>query len=105
MPLYEYECGAHGVFEQLRSLSEYAAPAPCPDCGDPSARLVSTPRLACLPRATRVALERNEKSRHEPRMVHGRSDPAHPAHPVNRQAKRPTLQRYTGRRPWVIEHG
>lgn len=105
MPIYEYECDAHGVFEHLRSLTEYAAPAPCPDCGALFARVVSTPLLACVPRGTRLALDRNERSRHEPRMVQSASDPAHPAHPVNRRAKRPTLQRYGGRRPWVIEHG
>ncbi|MET0340221.1 MAG: zinc ribbon domain-containing protein [Polyangiales bacterium] len=105
MPLYEYECDAHGVFEQLRSLSEYGAPAPCPDCGAEVARVVSTPLLACVSRETRIARDRNEKSQYEPRMVQTRADPSHPAHAVNRVAKRPTLQRSTGRRPWVIEHG
>jgi putative FmdB family regulatory protein len=105
MPLYEYECQDHGVFELLRALSEYAAPAACPACAVPASRVVSIPQLACLSRATRTAIDRNEQSRHEPRLVRGCADPAHPAHPVSKQAARPKLQRSTGSRPWVIEHG
>ena len=43
MPMYEYQCEAHGVFEAVRSLHEAALPEPCPDCGDHAARILSAP--------------------------------------------------------------
>ena len=101
MPLYEYECIAHGVFEVLRGLAEYAAPADCPDCARPAPRVVSVPQRASLPRGTRLPLDRKERSRHEPVHTRGSHEHVHPRQtPV-----RPALKQYTGKRPWVIEHG
>jgi len=45
MPLYEYECEKHGDkpvrFEQRRPMSESSLPAPCPECGEDSQRVMS----------------------------------------------------------------
>ena len=42
MPLYEYRCTRCGAeFEVRRRMSEMDAPAPCPQCGSDSHRLVS----------------------------------------------------------------
>jgi putative FmdB family regulatory protein len=101
MPLYEYECTDHGVFETLRPLAEYAAPAPCPDCALPAGRVVSVPNLTSVPRSTRVARERNERSCHDPHHVHSRADPRHPK---GEPRAAPALRAYTGKRPWVMEH-
>lgn len=98
MPLYEYECQAHGSFELLRSLSEYAAPAPCPTCELGSPRIVSVPHLCAVPRSTMVAHARNERSCHEPAL---RSSPP----TSTREPAPPALRSYRGARPWVIEHG
>ena len=106
MPVYEYECRSHGVFEAFKPLAEYTSPADCPDCATPAGRILSVPHLASVPRATRIAHERNERSRHEPRMAHGCSDPHHPKHAAPKPVgERPALRAYTGKRPWVIEHG
>ena len=48
MPIYEHECGRHGVFEALRAMSEASLAAPCPVCRDPSRRIVSAPRIMVL---------------------------------------------------------
>jgi putative FmdB family regulatory protein len=102
MPLYEYECRKHGVFEQLGSIAERVAPRPCPDCNRPAARVLSATQQPALERTTRVAHERNERSRHEPRMV-TRQAPA--AAPVRDRPPVPKPQRAHGSgRPWMIGH-
>lgn len=100
MPIYEYECEAHGSFELLRSISEHEALGSCPACECAAPRVVSTPRLAAVSRATRIAHERNERSCHEPRMAL-----ASGGERGQRSAARPALRRYGGPRSWVIEHG
>jgi putative FmdB family regulatory protein len=98
MPMYEYECDEHGRFEQLRPLSEYAAPAPCPTCELGAPRVVSVPHLCALPRSTMVAHARNEKSCHEPALHRAPADKPQSGAP-------PALRSSRGLRPWVIEHG
>lgn len=97
MPLYEYECREHGVFELVRPMAESRLGAPCPRCGLLSARILSTPARLCLPRATRVAHERNERSRHEPKLVQREAVSSSPV-------QSPPL-RHGGGRPWALEHG
>lgn len=101
MPVYEYECRAHGVFEELRSLNERQLPAPCPQCRTDARRVVSVPALACMPRSQVVARDRNEQSRHEPRVSEGsghrHASSAAPPEPGRAQV-------YHGPRPWVVEH-
>ena len=67
MPTYDYACPDCGGFDAFRSLALRNDPAVCPDCGTDSPRVfVTAPRLACLSSDTRNAMDRNEKSRHEP---------------------------------------
>jgi putative FmdB family regulatory protein len=115
VPVYEYECNEHGLFETLRPLSEYDQPSPCPSCDNASLRVLSVPHLVGVPRATMIAHDRNEQSRHEPRVSqHKHGDHAHhhahtsvasAAKKAIAQGQRPALQQYTGKRPWVMEHG
>jgi putative FmdB family regulatory protein len=43
MPIYEYRCAGCGKdFEMTRSFSQSGDPAPCPTCGKPAAKLVSS---------------------------------------------------------------
>lgn len=102
MPVYEYECDRHGLFEVLRPMAESAQPAPCPDCEVLAARVLSAPQVAVLARPARIAHERNERSRHEPRVASlpERDTKKPPTHGETRP-----LQRARGSRPWVIEHG
>jgi putative FmdB family regulatory protein len=120
MPIYEYECAAHGRFDELRGFDACHDPADCPACGAACARAVSLPRAPVLDQAIVRAHDRNEKSRHEPAHHRGRLD----EHPVFRgkaqrghvcsascshggaaeQRKAQSFQSYTGPRPWVVEH-
>lgn len=96
MPIYEYECPEHGVFERERAMAEARSPAPCPVCDVAARRIISAPNLTALPRSAVLARDRNERSRHEPRVV-------------QREARRdtgpPRARSHAGPRPWVLEHG
>jgi putative FmdB family regulatory protein len=106
MPLYEYACEACGPFEVLRPVSAAAQPCACPSCGLVGRRLFSVPRVAQVSSLSRMAGDRNEKSRHEPRICsdggcgHHHRKPAASA-PTSGGPKRHV---YNGPRPWVIEH-
>jgi len=93
MPLYEFECAAHGVFEKQRSISAASEPADCPECDEKARRILSAPNLACMPRSQVIARDRNEKSRHEPRVAQRSQLAQQPQKPV-----------VTSGRPWAIEH-
>jgi putative FmdB family regulatory protein len=98
MPIYEYQCCHHGLFEAERPMARSAEPAECPVCALAARRVLSVPRTALLPRAGRIARERNEQSQHAPQLR--QSTPA----PPRRSRARP-LQVSHGSRPWVLEHG
>ncbi|MDQ0509646.1 FmdB family zinc ribbon protein [Ancylobacter amanitiformis] len=72
MPVYEYLCDACGDFTELRPMSEYQAPQPCPDCGRPAPRvLLTAPHFSGLARESRLAHATNEQARHAPMSVDG----------------------------------
>jgi putative FmdB family regulatory protein len=108
--MYEYQCRAHGVFEAMRSMHEASLPDRCPSCGRAAARILSAPRLAQMARSEVVARDRNERSRHEPKLVRGQSGFAAEAAkrgaatPAREPAQRPALRASPGLRPWVLEH-
>lgn len=109
MPVYEYACAEHGVFEAMRPMSEFAAPCDCPDCGVAAPRvMVTVPRLALMDGGRRSAHATNERSAHEPKSTrkHG------PGCSCCGGAKTSsgTLHRPDGsksfpaKRPWMISH-
>jgi putative FmdB family regulatory protein len=102
MPIYEYECLEHGLFEELRPMHRSAERADCPECATASPRVLSTTRTNVVPRAVSVAHARNEKSQHAPEVCTHAHD--HRAKP-HRPARQGQAQVYRGKRPWVIEHG
>jgi putative FmdB family regulatory protein len=69
MPLYEFECIDHGVFELERGMAHASERAVCHVCQREAPRIMSLPNLAQVPRSQAIARERNEKSQHEPRLV------------------------------------
>lgn len=109
MPLYEYNCPDHGSFDEFRPSSHSNAPIACPSCGESAARVLTVPRTRVLDKGTRIGMERNEKSRHEPHVCKsscgcGSSKARSKPKGARGEPAKPKLQSYTGARPWVIEH-
>jgi putative FmdB family regulatory protein len=69
VPYYAYDCPGCGPFEQLRPVAEAGAAGHCPGCGAEGRRVYSPPGLALLARPLRRALDREERSAHEPEVV------------------------------------
>jgi putative FmdB family regulatory protein len=97
MPLYEYECTRHGAFELSRKMSESSLGGACPTCGRTSPRIVSLPSLSQMRPSEKKARDRNERSRHEPRVV-SRGPPKDP------DAPRRLVPASSYGRPWAIGH-
>lgn len=113
MPTYDYACPSCGGFEALRTLSQRDEPAACPDCGTASPRvLAAAPRLAWLDGATRLAMDRNERARHEPQSSRDYQRLRHPAgcgccSPGKRSATVTAAngnKSFPTKRPWMISH-
>ncbi|HCW91592.1 MAG TPA: formamidase [Marinobacter sp.] len=118
MPLYDYKCREHGLFQELGAVDEAANPAPCPDCQVLSPRvIVLPPQLAALDPAKRQAHERNEKARHEPIVstAERRAGDAQHRQACGCQKKMPKgkhmlfytsdgKKMFPSMRPWMISH-
>ena len=96
MPIYEFECDAHGYFDEQRPMALAKSAAPCPTCGGDARRVLSLPNVAQLARSQRKAREVNERSQHEPRLVRREA--------VKAQAPMPRTVQATHGRPWAIGH-
>jgi len=75
MPVYVFACHECGSFELARPMAEASTRACCPTCQREARRVFTPPRLARLAAPMRRALETEEASAYEPRVVtekHGR---------------------------------
>ena len=109
MPVYDYICADCGPFEGRRPMSESAEPGLCPECRASAPRVISAPRLNLMSAHNRYAETRNEKSAHEPDVVHslapGVGTIGHGHGHVHTAACRhhaPNSQ--AGKRPWMLGH-
>lgn len=95
MSLYEFKCPRCGPFQVRRAFSDVGATTPCPVCGASATRVFSPPNLRRVPPAVAAALAREERSRHEPEVVHraGSEEPL----------ATPQPHRVHGR-PWQVGH-
>lgn len=67
MPVYEYKCKEHGVFNDLATMDDREKPCACPVCGTMSARIIRlAPDLFKMDSDKKHAHEVNEKNQHEP---------------------------------------
>ena len=67
MPVYDYKCPSHGVFNELASMDKAALPAVCPQCQSLSPRiLMIPPEVLAMAPAKRAATARNEAAQHQP---------------------------------------
>lgn len=70
MPLYDYKCPEHGVFQELAAMADHEKPSFCPQCQTMSARIVLIPpAIAQMIKEKKEAMERNEKSQHAPEFM------------------------------------
>jgi putative FmdB family regulatory protein len=101
MPVYEYDCLTHGVFDLIRPMHLSREGADCPSCAAACPRVLSTTRTNLVPRSVSVATARNEKSQCSPEVC---SHPSAGERAPGSARQRGGLRRYHGKRPWVIEH-
>lgn len=67
MPVYDYKCKEHGVFNDLATLEDADKPCPCPTCGELAARIIRLPPTVLqMPTDKKKAHELNERNQHEP---------------------------------------
>jgi len=113
MPTYDYTCPQCGGFDALRPLVVRNEPAPCPECGGASPRVFAqAPGLALMESNARVAVETNERARHEPKRSRDYQRLRHPAGcgccvPGRRSATVTAAngnKSFPSRRPWMISH-
>jgi putative FmdB family regulatory protein len=89
MPVYVFSCDACGPFELSRPMAEAGRPAHCPICLREARRVFTPPCLRRLAAPARHALETEEASAHEPRVV-------------TQKAGRPLPRRRPPAPPWVL---
>jgi putative FmdB family regulatory protein len=67
MPVYDYKCLEHGVFNELATMADSEKPNVCPSCGKLSARIIRfAPELLSMAHEKKHAYDVNERNQHEP---------------------------------------
>ena len=106
MPIYDYLCPTCGPFEERRPMIESKASATCANCHAAAPRMPAAPRLNLMSSNNRIAETRNEKSAHEPDVVHRMA-----AHDSNARGKHHRVQAHShshaqrpSPRPWMLGH-
>ena len=110
MPIYEYRCADHGLFEAMRPMAAYTDSCDCPECGIAADRvLVTAPHLATADRGRIQAHAVNERSADSPKKLssHGAgcaccSGGARPGRATLRRSD--GAKSFPGSRPWMISH-
>jgi putative FmdB family regulatory protein len=87
--LYRYRCPECGSFDVARAIGEALPEEPCVECGSPATRFFTPPFLSRTAPALAQALNAQEASAYEPRVV----NQAPPAQP---RPARPTDPRHAG---------
>ncbi len=94
MPVYDFVCEDCGSFEQQRSFTEAGNPMTCPSCGRKARRVYSMPNTKRMSNALSGAMNRAEKSAHEPEVAR---------RPV--EGKRSSKKHHHNHeRPWMMGH-
>ena len=116
MPVYDYKCKEHGVFNDLATMDDYDKPGSCPQCGELSPRVIMiAPEILAMSPAKRKAHETNERAQHEPAYStkERREDDEEHAHGCGCTADKggsnliygPNGEKmFPSMRPWMISH-
>lgn len=70
MPIYEFSCPKCGPFEERRIFAQAGDPARCPFCNSTARRVYTVPNLVATSGPVAAARLRDEKSAHEPEVIH-----------------------------------
>ena len=89
MPVYVFACQECGSFELARPMAEASSRTCCPTCEREARRVFTPPRLTRLATPVRRALDTEEASAHEPRVV-------------TEKRGRPLRRRRESAPPWVL---
>jgi putative FmdB family regulatory protein len=103
MPLYEYECGTCGTFDQRRAMSEASAPINCPVCQSEARRVFSLPGLYRTTELDRKVLNRAEQGS-EPRVQQTSGTHEHGQACNHQHGQHPTAHKHAPTRPWMLGH-
>jgi putative FmdB family regulatory protein len=95
VPVYEFLCDDCGSFEQRRSFAAAGEPMACPSCGHEARRVYSMPNTRRMPAALSGAMDRSEKSAHEPKVIE---------RPARGQRSSGKALRHSHGRPWTLGH-
>jgi len=67
MPVYDYKCKDHGVFDALATMAQSSDPAQCPQCNELCSRvIILPPEMFKMDKAKKQGHETNERNQHEP---------------------------------------
>ena len=97
MPLYAFRCENDGPFECWRPLNEAGMPMICSKCQAVASRVYTAPGLVKTPSALAQALNRAEKSAHEPEVLKRE-------YPISEEEKPSQVVYQSHGRPWQIGH-
>lgn len=91
VPIYDFICENCGPFELRRSFAEAGEQAVCPSCEEEAKRVYSMPNTRSMSTGLSKAMNRAEKSAHEPEVV-------------SRPAGGAPSQGHNHGRPWSLGH-
>lgn len=67
MPVYDFKCATHGLFNELKTMDSAGQPCACPHCGVLSPRVILVaPEYLDMKKENRLAHKRNEVATHNP---------------------------------------
>ncbi len=117
MPVYDYKCLEHGLFNDLASIDDAHKPCACPQCGALSGRVIMlAPEFLDMDPQKRKARQTNERAQHEPVVSSSarREEDEDHARGCGCQANKVSKSKlfYTAQgdkmfpsmRPWMISH-
>lgn len=116
MPVYDFKCSLHGVFNELATISDSDKPCACPICGALSARIIRlAPEILNMAPEKKYAYEVNEKNQHEPSLstsARRKDDKQHAKGcGCERKLSKSSLiytaqgeKMFPSMRPWMISH-
>ena len=92
VPTYDFFCEDCGPFELRRPVTEAGEAAACPACGAEARRVYAMPNTKRMPTGLSGAMNRAEKSAHEPEVARRRVGDDGGKH------------RHSHGRPWQVGH-